>query len=196
MGTINIIVGTSGSGKTAFRDYLITKNLADKVITCTTRKPRQGEIDGVDYHFLTVEQMFDKHEKGELLEPPANFSNNYYAVPLSSINSSKDLIMIVEFTGFHKIVERLTDENINFRTIFMKNSDSDEIFVSKLKGRGSSDSEITERLAIRDVEKTWENYEYDLVLINDYKETKEEMEEQFMDMAKQLRKEKPLMSIK
>ena len=62
---IMILVGPSGAGKTTIASKLLTKNYGlKKVITCTSRAPRDNEVDGVDYYFKTKEE-FEKGGKAE-----------------------------------------------------------------------------------------------------------------------------------
>ena len=64
-----ILAGPAGSGKTTLCDRLVDENdHLERVVTCTTRAPRVGEIDKVDYYFLSDEQFDAKVESGEFLE--------------------------------------------------------------------------------------------------------------------------------
>ena len=56
-GIVFIISGPAGSGKTTICDGLIEKESLQRIITSTTRSPRQGEINGLDYHFLTPDNF-------------------------------------------------------------------------------------------------------------------------------------------
>lgn len=74
-----VICGPSGSGKSTLLKKLRAE-LPDTFALCvshTTRKPRPGETDGVEYHFVTVEEMQAAIERGEFLET-ATFSGNMY----------------------------------------------------------------------------------------------------------------------
>ena len=64
-----VLSGPSGAGKTTVTQRLLSGNerLA-RVVTCTTRIPREGEIDGVDYHFLSDEEFKRRAEAAEFLE--------------------------------------------------------------------------------------------------------------------------------
>lgn len=74
-----VICGPSGSGKSTLLKKL-RKELPDTFALCvshTTRKPRPGETDGIEYHFVTIEEMQAAIERGEFLET-ATFSGNMY----------------------------------------------------------------------------------------------------------------------
>jgi len=77
-GTLVVVSAPSGGGKNAvIRELTKLFSNSTRFITTTTREPREREVDGVDYHFVTAEQFKDMIEKGELLE--YNFyAGNYY----------------------------------------------------------------------------------------------------------------------
>ena len=64
-----ILAGPAGSGKTTLCERIVAdKNRIERLVTCTTRQPRENEIDGVDYHFLSNEAFDEKIETGAFLE--------------------------------------------------------------------------------------------------------------------------------
>lgn len=77
LGTLLIVSGPSGSGKTTLCRRAEAAGLARYSISCTTRPPRPGERDGVDYHFLSPEVFAAKAEAGEFLEHATVHGNSY-----------------------------------------------------------------------------------------------------------------------
>ena len=74
-----VISGCSGVGKGTIINEFMKRNSKDFIlsVSCTTRAPRQGEIDGVNYFFLTKEEFEKNIEENKFLEY-ANFAGNYY----------------------------------------------------------------------------------------------------------------------
>lgn len=108
---INIIafVGPSGSGKTTLRNQL----QMEKIITYTTRSPREGERDGVHYHFSTEEEILKMYEDGELLEY-THYHGFLYATSLRTIShviaENTTASIIVDRNGAKKLKERYGDK--------------------------------------------------------------------------------------
>lgn len=108
---INIIafVGPSGSGKTTLRNQL----QMEKIITYTTRSPREGEVDGVHYHFSTEEEILKMYEDGELLEY-TRYHGFLYATSLRTIShviaENTTASIIVDRNGAKKLKERYGDK--------------------------------------------------------------------------------------
>lgn len=80
------ICGPSGSGKTELLKNLICAGICQKAITCTTRAPREGEISGVHYHFLSKAEFKQLLAKKQLMEH-TKFGDHYYGLPYESISS-------------------------------------------------------------------------------------------------------------
>ena len=101
-GILLVVSGPSGSGKTTLCRRLADAGEAHYSISCTTREPREGEVDGRDYHFLTQEEFKDRIEHGELLEH-AEVHGNYYGSLISEvlehIESGRDVVMDIDVQG-------------------------------------------------------------------------------------------------
>jgi len=90
MGRLVILSGPSGVGKDTVIDAWRAANpQVRRVVACTTRKPRAGEIDGVDYHFRSVQDFEAMVAAGAFLEHK-NVAGNYYGTPLSQMNHMLD----------------------------------------------------------------------------------------------------------
>ena len=91
-----ILTGPSASGKTAVCLYLQEHFNIKKVVTHTTREKRQGEVNGIDYHFVSVEE-FEKLKKDGYFIETVKFNNNYYGTSKKEVRLDKCLA--VEFNG-------------------------------------------------------------------------------------------------
>ncbi len=164
---ILIVSGPSGVGKTTLCKKLLQLdgNLFYSV-SATTRPMREGEVDGRDYHFLTVEEFEGMIENGELLEW-ARVYDNYYGTPLKPVlenfSRGKDVIMDIDVQGKRQI-ER------NFRgrvvSVFVL-PPSVDVLLERLERRGAETPQQFEKrkeLIRKDLEYRWE---YDYWLIND-----------------------------
>lgn len=81
-------------------------------ISCTTRNPRQNEIDGVNYYFVTKEKFKEMIEADEFLEY-AEVYDNYYGTPKSKVesilNEGKDIILEIDIQGALKVKEKYSE---------------------------------------------------------------------------------------
>jgi guanylate kinase len=98
-----VISGSSGAGKDTVIERMKQLRLpVAHVVTATTRQQRPSEIDGIHYHFLTVERFQQMVEHGEMLEW-ANVYHNYYGVPkfavMDALKSGKDVVVKVDVQG-------------------------------------------------------------------------------------------------
>lgn len=87
-----IIFGPSASGKTEVGNMLQFKYGVKKAITCTTRPPRLGEEDNIDYYFLTKDEILKEKEEGKLAEMTL-YNDNYYGVRIGELADDKCLIV-------------------------------------------------------------------------------------------------------
>ena len=101
-----VLTGPSASGKTETAKYLMDHYGFNKVITCTSRTPRTGERQDVDYHFLTEEQFAEGIKNGEFLET-AEYNGHMYGTKLADIGPDK--VVCVEPRGARSYREALGD---------------------------------------------------------------------------------------
>ena len=100
-GTIVILAGASGSGKDTLRNALV-ENGYERLITSTTRAPREGEKDGVDYHFKTVPEFEAGIEDGSIFEYRKYESSEgvkYYGSQKQELDPNKDYVIVLDDTG-------------------------------------------------------------------------------------------------
>lgn len=104
-----VLLGESGSGKTAVRDYLTSRHGYYRVVSCTTRKPRANELYGRDYYFLSSQGFSDKIKNDEFVEY-SMYKNNYYGVPKTEIDDNG--VAILEPFGLKNLLNNLSEQNI------------------------------------------------------------------------------------
>ena len=166
-GLLIILSGPSGVVKGTIRKYFEKDdrlNLAYST-SMTTRSPRQGEKDGVDYFFTTKEKFEEAIKNGELLEY-AEFVGNYYGTPLNEVerlrNEGKNVLLEIEVQGATQVQKRCPDA----LSIFIIPPSMDEL-ERRIRGRRSEPEEIIQqRLAKASHEmKMIPNYKY--IVCND-----------------------------
>lgn len=146
-----ILVGPSASGKTEL-GKLLQKVGIEKVVTYTTRPIRQGEKDGIDYHFISKEEFLEKIEQNFFFENVC-YQNNYYGTAWTDI--LKNAYLIVEPSGLAKYKK---EGNLTFFITV-----DYEIRKERMLKRGDSLESIQKRLASDDLifnEKVRESCDY------------------------------------
>lgn len=105
-GQLLVISGPSGAGKGTVCKALIEKNPIWISTSCTTRKPRSGEVEGVNYFFIEKEEFLKRIDKEDFLEY-AEVYGNFYGTPRSEVlkmlNEGKDVILEIDIQGALKI---------------------------------------------------------------------------------------------
>jgi len=167
-GLLVVISAPSGGGKTTvIRKVLASGNGNFRYsISATTRPLRAGEVDGQDYHFLSLEEFKDKKEQGEYVEW-AEVHGNYYATPRKPIekwlNEGKTVFLDLDVNGGLEVKEYFNDSAL---LIFIK-PPSIESLVQRLRGRKTeTQHEIDKRLK-RVPEEMQKSQRYDYQILNE-----------------------------
>jgi len=131
-------------------------------VSATTRAPRPGEVDGVDYHFLTPEEFQRRIDNEEFLEW-AEYSGNRYGTLSSELERDVDVLVLeIEVQGARQVRERVVEA----KTVFIA-PPSPEALRERLVGRGTDDpDQVARRLAVAEEEMSAQN-EFDFVIVND-----------------------------
>ena len=121
-----LLIGCMASGKDTILKEMINEGYAEPVISHTSRPMRKGEKDGIEYHFVSTEEMLKMKENNEFIEfksyKAANNEKWYYGVNKNSLEKglSKNYILIVDITGMRQIKEYFKDDkNMEITTIFL-----------------------------------------------------------------------------
>lgn len=149
LGKLFLIVGPSGSGKgTVIAD--IKARYKGFVYPCsyTTRDPREGEVEGQVYHFMSKEKFEQGIKDEEFLEYAVVHSNNYYGTSkkdiLEPLRRGAVVVREVDIQGFHAIREIVPKDHLV--AIFMKVSDLDDLKQRILRRGPLSDDELERRM--------------------------------------------------
>jgi guanylate kinase len=172
-GLIIVVSAPSGSGKSTLCQRLLnwSSNLMYSV-SCTTRAPRGGEQNGVDYFFLSRVEFEKCIAAGDFLEH-AEYNGNYYGTPRQFIEQQiaegKDILLDIEVQGAEQVVKTIREKGAfaypeSLVTLFIM-PPSLEALEGRLRRRGTDSEEtIRKRLAIASEELThWRNYDYVIV---------------------------------
>lgn len=134
-----ILTGPSASGKTVIAKSLIKNHNMKKLVTYTTRPLREGEVNGVDYHFVSVQEFKQLIAKDFFFETVL-YNHNYYGTAISDITPDK--VVILEPTGLKQYLAKMRDK---VKVCFL--SCPKEIRFERMIKRGDSLEVIERRLA-------------------------------------------------
>ncbi len=161
-----IVASPSGGGKTSLVERLIEETpKVIRSISFTTRKQRDGEVDGVDYNFVSKESFQQLIDNNEMLEYEEVFGN-YYGTSLSFINKfldlGNDVILTIDWQGSQQVREKLK----NTKSIFII-PPSIEALEKRLNKRGQDSQEIINARMAEAKEQISHYNEFDYLVLND-----------------------------
>lgn len=167
-----VVSAPSGAGKTTLCGNLLNADpQVKRVITCTTRPPRAGEKDGVDYFFLSRDVFEKKIENGEFLEY-AVVHGNYYGTLKSEVfkirESGNDVLLNIDVQGAGKIRERASqDEELkrSLVTVFVGATGMD-VLEERLRKRALDSEETLQRRLLNAAEEIKRWHEFDYLIIS------------------------------
>lgn len=133
-----ILVGASASGKTATALELQKKYGLIKAVTTTTREKRVGEVDGIDYFFVSRKEFLKRNEEGLFVENTL-YNNNFYGCGIDQI--ADDRIIVLDPNGVNAF-KKLNDERV---IIFLIES-SQQTREKRMRSRGDKEDKIKQRL--------------------------------------------------
>ena len=165
-GALIVISGFSGAGKgTIVKKLLSDYDHFSLSISMTTRAPREGEVNGRDYFFVTKEEFEKTISEDGLLEH-ASYLGNYYGTPKAyvegEIAKGKDVILEIEVQGALQIKEKFPETVLLFVT-----PPSAEVLKNRLVGRGTESMDVVEKRLLRAKEESEIMDRYDMILVND-----------------------------
>lgn len=170
MNKLILVSGPSGSGKTS----LMRQIMKNEVVSFTTRSSRKGEIDGVDYKFISLEKFKELKEKSKLIEQ-VKYSDNYYGIDQEEFENKMSLgnaFVIVDYHGMQQIKKMYP----NCVTLFLY-TPYDQAYKQMVK-RGDALDKVEQRLNTYHQEMKNKTY-YDYVIRNNhnrFRDTKEIIE--------------------
>jgi len=167
-GILFVLSAPSGTGKTTLCENLRATPDFIYSVSCTTRAPRPGEVDGTDYHFLSREEFLGKIERGEMLEY-ANVHGNYYGTLKATVKEAlahgTDVLLDIDVQGAATI--RQTDDAMlrdSLVDVFIMPPTLEEL-EKRLRKRGTeSEEQVKRRLHTGHEEmKLWPLYKYTIL---------------------------------
>ena len=165
-GILIVISGFSGAGKgTLVRGLLKKYDNYVLSVSMTTRPPRGGERDGVEYFFIDKDHFEETIEQNGLIEY-ASYCGNYYGTPRAYVEeqmaAGKDVILEIEIQGALKIKEKFPESLLIFVT-----APSAQELIRRLKERGTESEEVIAQRLARAVEESEGIESYDYIVVND-----------------------------
>ncbi|SHJ57986.1 guanylate kinase [Tepidibacter formicigenes] len=163
-GILIVVSGPSGAGKGTICKELLNRNKDIKIsVSATTRKPREGEIHGVNYYFITKETFEDMINKDEFLEY-AKVYDNFYGTPkkevFETLSKGKDVLLEIDIQGAMSVKK----EYPNGVFIFILPPSLDELKNRIVKRGTETEEDIKKRFgsALSEIEKI-DNYDYFII---------------------------------
>jgi guanylate kinase len=166
-----LISAPSGGGKTTLcHQLLATRPQMTRAVTCTTRPPRPGEQDGIDYYFLDADSFLKRVQAGNFLEHATVYGHSYGTLKgevLGKLRQGKDVLLNVDVQGAATIRQRAEEDSELKRalvSVFLT-PPSLEILEGRLLKRGTdSTGVIQKRLGVARQEiAQWKNFDYLLI---------------------------------
>lgn len=163
-GLMIVISGPAGSGKGTVNSHLFETGNFVYSVSATTRAPRAGEVDGVNYHFISKEEFLERISSGGMLEY-TEYCGNYYGTPKKEaeevLRSGKNLILEIEVEGAKNVKNKYPDA-----VLIMLLPPSFATQEARLRSRGTeTEDKIRERLT-RTREELKEIDCYDYIVYN------------------------------
>ncbi len=165
-GALFIISSPSGGGKTSLVKALLEAEPEVRLsVSYTTRAPRQGEADGVDYRFVTPDSFERMLEAGEFLESAVIYGNHYGTSQKwieGVLARGQDVLLEIDWQGAQQ-VRRLMQRVVSIFVL----PPSLEALESRLKGRAQDNAEVVARRLAAARDEISHASEYDYVIINE-----------------------------
>ncbi|NQT38699.1 MAG: guanylate kinase [Planctomycetes bacterium] len=146
-GKLIIVSGPSGAGKTSVLRRVFAETSVPLVasVSATTRPPRAGEVDGVDYRFLTPEEFDRRRRQDEFIECFEVFGSGYWYGTLESevtpgLDAGEWVVLEIDVQGAMAVLERFPDA----LSFFIRTSSLDQL-EQRLRGRGTESEEALKR---------------------------------------------------
>ncbi|MEE9605457.1 MAG: guanylate kinase [Candidatus Scalindua sp.] len=164
-GRLVIISGPSGSGKTTICNQLMENSRIRRSISYTTREPREGEKEGIDYHF-TKKSEFEKLIDEDKLVEYAEYCGSLYGTPVEpikeAIKNGKIFILAIDVKGALQVMKKISEVT----SIFIMPPDDETLRQRLMERLTDSDVDIHKRLELANEELKYSKH-YDFCVVND-----------------------------
>lgn len=187
MGTLFIISGPSGVGKGTLVKLLMKEDDSLALsVSCTTRSPREGERDGVEYFFITKKEFRQRRKEKGFLEWDKHFKH-FYGTPkpfVLDMLKTKSVILEIDVAGGEKVCKTLAKSGEPAPVRIMVAPPDPETLVKRLAERNSETEKERKKRLKRVRYELSKSEEYDYVLINDRLEEALERLKEIIDTEK------------
>lgn len=164
-GLLVVISGFSGAGKSTLTKKLLADYDYGYSVSATTRTPREGEVDGKDYHFISRE-AFEKLLRDDALLEHNEYVGNYYGTPkdpvMKDLEEGKDVILEIDVNGARQVKKAYPEAVLIFVT-----APSAKELAQRLVGRGTESKDVVEKRLRQSLKETNDALSYDYMIIND-----------------------------
>ena len=168
-GNLYILSAPSGAGKSSLISALLQQDENKRMmvsVSHTTRQPRQGEVEGVHYYFVSVEEFERLIDEGIFLEYAKVFGGNYYGTSLPAIEANLaqgiDVFLDIDWQGAQQIRAKVPD----VKSIFILPPSLPEL-ERRLIGRGQDSAKVIADRISKAVSEISHYTEYDYIIVND-----------------------------
>ena len=168
-GLLIVLSGPSGVGKGTVRRYIMDNyNIKFTYsISMTTRKPRDKEVDGVDYYFVSEEEFQKNIDEGNFLEWE-EFVGNKYGTPKSKVeelrNQGKHVFLEIEVNGAAEVLSKVNDDRVISFFLMPPNLEALE---SRIRRRKTESEDIIQERLQKGLNEMSKSTQYDHIILND-----------------------------
>ncbi|WP_096704100.1 guanylate kinase [Magnetospirillum sp. 15-1] len=165
-GLMLVMSSPSGAGKTTISRALLERDSAIGMsVSATTRAPRPGEVDGKDYHFVTVDKFHEMVEKREFLEHARVF-DNFYGTPRGPVDeilrSGRDVLFDIDWQGTQQMAQNARADLVS---VFVLPPSVAEL-ERRLRGRAQDSDEVVRKRMAKAGDEMSHWPEYDYIVVN------------------------------